>query len=107
MGAGKTTTIKAVSKALGIEKNVFSPTFSIVNEYTTINNDTVYHFDFYRLKNEDEALDFGVEEYLESGNYCLLEWSSKIENLLPLQTITIQINATSSTERTYIFKKNG
>ncbi len=107
MGAGKTTTIKAVCKALGIMSPVSSPTFSIVNEYTTKGNEKIYHFDFYRIKNEHESLDFGVEEYLESGNYCLLEWASKIENLLPLQLIKIHIMATSETEREYILEKYG
>ena len=73
MGAGKTTFIKEFVKALGTNDDVSSPTFSIVNEYET-DNGIVYHFDFYRLNHEEEALDFGIEEYLYSNQYCLMEW---------------------------------
>lgn len=91
MGAGKTTFIKEFVKTLGTSDEVSSPTFSIVNEYDT-DNGKVYHFDFYRLNHEDEALDFGIEEYLYSNNYCLMEWPNKIANFIPEEhhTITIQ-----------------
>src|SRR6218665_2028081 len=79
MGAGKTTLIKAIGEAMGVKEVMSSPTFSIVNEYTAANGQPIYHFDFYRLKKEAEAMDIGVEEYLDSGNYCFLEWSEKIE----------------------------
>ena len=82
MGAGKTTFIKAFCAALGVKDAVSSPTFSIVNEYHYPKG-IVYHFDFYRLKNQLEALDLGFEEYLSSGNYCLIEWPEKIPGLLP------------------------
>ncbi len=82
MGAGKTTLIKAFCVALGVEDPVSSPTFSIVNEYHYPEG-KVYHFDCYRLKNQTEALDIGLEEYLYSGNYCLMEWPEKIPDLLP------------------------
>src|SRR5690606_42129148 len=83
MGTGKTTLIKELCKVLKVEDNISSPTFSLVNEYQTAKGEVVYHFDFYRLKSEEEALDFGVEDYLYSGNYCFLEWSEKIPNLIP------------------------
>lgn len=83
MGAGKTTLIKALAKELGVTQTTSSPTFSLVNEYKTENNGLVYHFDVYRLKNESEALDFGIEDYLYSGNWCFIEWPEKIPNLLP------------------------
>lgn len=83
MGAGKTTVIKALAKELGVTQATSSPTFSLVNEYSTENNGLVYHFDVYRLKNESEALDFGIDDYLYSGNWCFIEWPEKIPNLLP------------------------
>jgi tRNA threonylcarbamoyladenosine biosynthesis protein TsaE len=83
MGVGKTTLIKALAKSLGVKETTSSPTFSLVNEYQTTTNQTVYHFDFYRLKNEIEALDMGADEYLYSGNWCFIEWAEKIPNLIP------------------------
>lgn len=83
MGMGKTTLTKALAKALGVIDEVSSPTFSLVNEYEGIDNQKVFHFDFYRIHSEREAFDFGVEEYLYSGNWCFLEWSEKIPSLLP------------------------
>lgn len=91
MGAGKTTFIKLVCEALGVKEAMSSPTFSIVNEYTTQNKQTIYHFDFYRLKKDTEAMDIGVEEYLDSGNYCFLEWSEKISSLLPADSFKVKI----------------
>lgn len=88
MGAGKTTFIKEFVKALGTNDEVSSPTFSIVNEYDT-DKGKVYHFDFYRLNHEDEALDFGIEEYLYSNQYCLMEWPNKIANFIPDEHHTI------------------
>ena len=82
MGVGKTTFIKALSKRLGVEKPTSSPTFSLVNEYQA-KEGLVYHFDVYRLKSESEALDFGIDDYLYSGNWCFIEWPEKIQNLLP------------------------
>ncbi|MFT5647427.1 MAG: tRNA threonylcarbamoyladenosine biosynthesis protein TsaE [Aureispira sp.] len=83
MGAGKTTFIKQLAKELGVKEATSSPTFSLVNEYQAMNNQVVYHFDFYRLKKETEAMDMGVEEYLYSGNWCFIEWAEQIPNLIP------------------------
>lgn len=83
MGVGKTTLIKALCRALGVVSMVQSPTFSIVNEYVTHEGKPVYHFDCYRLRNETEALDIGIEEYFDSGNYCFIEWPERISLLWP------------------------
>ena len=91
MGVGKTTLIKALAKKLGVNEVTSSPTFSLVNEYQTTNSQTVYHFDFYRLKNQIEALDMGVDEYLYSGNWCFIEWAEKISTLIPDNYSTISI----------------
>jgi tRNA threonylcarbamoyladenosine biosynthesis protein TsaE len=91
MGVGKTTLIKALAKKLGINDVTSSPTFSLVNEYQTDNGQTVYHFDFYRLNNEIEALDMGADEYLYSGNWCFIEWAEKISSLIPQAHSTISI----------------
>lgn len=91
MGVGKTTLIKQLCKELGVKDSTSSPTFSLVNEYETTNNKTVYHFDFYRLKSEIEALDMGVEDYFYSGNWCFIEWSEKIPNLIPEEHTTLSI----------------
>lgn len=88
MGAGKTTFIKSVCVHLGLRDSVSSPTYSIVNEYLT--NDTcVYHFDFYRLKKENEALDMGFEEYLYSGCYCMIEWPERISSYWPKRYVKV------------------
>jgi tRNA threonylcarbamoyladenosine biosynthesis protein TsaE len=100
MGAGKTTLIKTICHILGVKDTVSSPTFSIVNEYATAEDTTIYHFDFYRIRNEAEAIDIGIDEYLYSGELCLIEWPSKIENLLPEDYLKIDIQITSDTERT-------
>lgn len=99
MGAGKTTLIKAICKELGIEENVSSPTFSIVNEYLSNNNNTIYHFDFYRIQDEEEAFDMGVEEYFESGNHCFLEWAELIPSYLPEERLKISIQIIENDER--------
>ena len=91
MGAGKTTFIAAVCKALGIEEPVNSPTFAIVNEYVADNGETVYHFDCYRLNTIRDALNIGIEEYFASGNICFIEWAENIEDLLPVDTVRVNI----------------
>ena len=91
MGAGKTTLVKAVAAELGVQETVASPTFSIVNEYRDKNGMPIYHFDFYRIKNESEAFDIGTDEYFDSGNLCLIEWPEKIPSLLPLNHFEIQL----------------
>lgn len=95
MGVGKTTLIKQLCKTLGVQDATSSPTFSLVNEYYTANNQIVYHFDFYRLNKETEALDMGVDDYLYSGNWCFIEWSEKIASLIPEDhsTVTIELLA--------------
>lgn len=91
MGAGKTTFIQAICKNLGSPDNVTSPTFALINEYNTVNLDSIFHFDFYRIKNLEEAYDLGYEEYLYSGNYCFIEWPEMIETLLPEKIIKVKI----------------
>lgn len=99
MGAGKTTLINEIAKKLGVKDATGSPTFSLVNEYQTYDNQTIYHFDFYRLKSENEALDMGVEDYFYSGNYCFIEWSEKIPNLLPENHSKIEISVLENGNR--------
>lgn len=91
MGVGKTTLIKEVCRHLGVEDNVCSPTFAIINSYSTATGEPVYHFDFYRLKNLDEAYDIGYEEYFYSGDWVFTEWTEKIEELLPEHYVRVEI----------------
>ncbi|MDA8596651.1 tRNA (adenosine(37)-N6)-threonylcarbamoyltransferase complex ATPase subunit type 1 TsaE [Flavobacteriaceae bacterium] len=91
MGVGKTTLIKEIFKELGVLDRVSSPTFSLVNEYEAKNQEIVYHFDFYRIEDEEEALDMGVDEYLYKDAWCLIEWPQNIKNLLPLEVCSIHI----------------
>jgi len=102
MGVGKTTLIKALAKALGVEGTTSSPTFSLVNEYQTASSKLLYHFDVYRLKNENEAYDMGIEDYLYSGNWCFIEWSEKIPNLIPEEHSVIKIKLVSDGKRELI-----
>ena len=99
MGSGKTTLIAAILKVLGCNSKASSPSFSIVNEYP-LEDDVVYHFDFYRVKNQGEALDIGVEEYFFSGHWNLIEWPEKIENLVPKQRTHIRLSVLSNNTRT-------
>jgi tRNA threonylcarbamoyladenosine biosynthesis protein TsaE len=92
MGAGKTTFIKALCKAWGVNDPVTSPTFSLVNEYTAANGAPIYHFDFYRLNNQREAVDIGALEYFDSGHVCLIEWPSQIAELLPERYARIKLS---------------
>ena len=104
MGVGKTTLIKSLSQNLGVKGNTSSPTFSLVNEYQTNENQVVYHFDCYRLKNEFEALDMGIDEYLYSGNWCFIEWPDKIESLIPEKCSIINIEILPNGFRKLIYK---
>jgi tRNA threonylcarbamoyladenosine biosynthesis protein TsaE len=104
MGAGKTTLIKSICECLGTTEPVTSPTFSIVNEYIGASN-KIYHFDFYRLKNQTEALDLGYEEYFYSGAYCFIEWPEKIDGLLPEHYISVRIEVTGNNSRRIIIEK--
>lgn len=99
MGSGKTTLIAAILKVLGCDSKACSPSFSIVNEYP-LEDDIVYHFDFYRIKNQREALDIGVEEYFFSGHWNLIEWPEKIENLVPKHRTLVRLCVLSNNTRT-------
>lgn len=99
MGAGKTTLIKAIGKVLGVKEQMASPTFSIVNEYAGTDG-RIYHFDFYRLKNEGEAYDIGVDEYFDSGNYCFIEWPEKVSSLLPGSHFKVNLLMNDAVTRT-------
>lgn len=99
MGAGKTTIIKALCKILGAEDIVSSPTFTLVNEYKTKKGEFIYHIDFYRIRKKEEVFDFGLEEYFESGSYCLLEWPELIGELLPQETVRIKITVERDEQR--------
>lgn len=99
MGAGKTTFIKSIAKLLGVMDMTSSPTFSIVNEYRTADDNPLYHFDLYRLNSEEEAYDMGIDEYFYSGNLCLIEWPEKTPNLIPIDHTTITIKALPNGKR--------
>lgn len=101
MGAGKTTFIKALGDALKVEEVVSSPTFSLVNEYTSANLGPVFHFDFYRINKIEEVFDIGYEEYFYSGNYCFIEWPELVMDLLPESYILVEILVDKNEERTF------
>lgn len=104
MGAGKTTLIKEICKQLGSADTVSSPTYSIVNEYPC-DQGRIYHFDFFRIKDESEAFDLGFEEYLYSGEYCFIEWPEKIPNLWPSAYIEISISCGADGQRAIFVNK--
>jgi tRNA threonylcarbamoyladenosine biosynthesis protein TsaE len=99
MGAGKTTIIKALCKTLGTSDPVSSPTFTIVNEYRRSQGDSLYHIDLYRIKNQNELFDIGIEEYLSAGSYCFIEWPGIIEDMLPAGTVKVSITVGVNEER--------
>ena len=105
MGSGKTTLIKSICKKIKTTDNVSSPTFSLINEYKS-QNSIIYHFDFYRIKNINEAYAFGANEYIDSGRLCLIEWGFKIKEMLPEQYHIIKIKKISKNLRELIFLKN-
>lgn len=107
MGAGKTTLIKELCKRLGVIDSMSSPTFSIVNEYWTNDENKIFHFDFYRIKKEEEAIDIGVEDYFYSGSYCFIEWPERIPSLLPDQYASITLETTDSNHRTLSLTVHG
>ena len=102
MGAGKTTFINALSRQLGVEEDMAnSPSFSIINEYRSDTTaELIYHFDLYRLESLDEAMDIGVEDYFDSGALCLLEWPERIEEMLPDDTVKVEIRVNADDSRT-------
>lgn len=111
IGAGKTTFIQNICQHLGVKEAVVSPTFSLVNEYTYQDKTTekeqyVYHLDLYRLKNEQEALDIGIEDYLYDDSYCFIEWAEIIERWLPDNLVKIHIKIFEDSGRTFTLEKN-
>lgn len=103
MGVGKTTFVKALCDAMGVEDVVNSPTFAIVNEYTDAQGEAVYHFDFYRIKKHAELFDLGFENYLDSGCFCLMEWPELVEELLPQDTLRVTITEQADGSRMLSF----
>ena len=104
MGAGKTTFVHAVCEAAGVTDNISSPTFSIINEYVTTLGKVIYHIDLYRLKNEQEAVQAGVEDCLFSGNNCFVEWPEKAPNIFPVETLHLIISIVDMNTRKLIIK---
>jgi tRNA threonylcarbamoyladenosine biosynthesis protein TsaE len=100
MGSGKTTFIKSLCARSGVEDVMSSPTFSIVNEYKTREGKKIYHFDYYRIKNEAEAYDIGSEEYFYSGNLCFIEWPERIPSLIPPEHVVVSIAVENENHRT-------
>ena len=107
MGSGKTTFVKDLCKQLGVSSEVHSPSFGIVNEYETHEGMIIYHFDCYRMRSEEEAYDIGMEEYLDSGNMCLIEWAEKIPSLIPKKFLKIEITLHNHTNRHFFVTQNG
>ena len=101
MGAGKTTFIKALCRDLGSQDNITSPSFALINEYSTDKGSVIYHFDFYRIKKLEEAYDLGYEDYIYSGNYCFIEWPEMIQSLLPTGIVEVKINEEGNGDRVF------
>jgi tRNA threonylcarbamoyladenosine biosynthesis protein TsaE len=99
MGVGKTTLIKEICKQLDVVDSISSPTFSLVNEYQTSKEVAVFHFDFYRITDEEEAFDMGIEEYLNNNDWCLIEWPQNVENLLPLEAVKLHLSILENGQR--------
>ena len=99
MGAGKTTFIRAICEELGVTESVNSPTFAIVNEYTDRNGESIFHFDFYRIKNLEEAYNLGYEDYFFGSDYCFVEWPEKVEELMPEHFTIVKITVDDADQR--------
>ena len=99
MGVGKTTFIKAICEEMKVQDYVTSPTFALINEYKTKDNQSIFHFDFYRILNVSEAYDFGYEDYFYSGNYCFIEWPELIETILPSIVVNVTIREIENGKR--------
>jgi len=104
MGAGKTTFIKAICERLGVNDIITSPTFAIVNEYLDADENPIYHFDFYRIKKQQEVLDIGFDDYVYSGHLCFMEWPEYIEDLLPEDTVKVNITEQDDGSRLVTFE---
>lgn len=105
MGAGKTTFIKKLCQQLGVKNLTSSPSFAIINEYYTGNNDPIYHFDFYRIDDKNEVIDIGFTDYLYSGSYCFIEWSEKIDEFLTNDYLQVSIKVDESFQRIFTIKE--
>lgn len=103
MGGGKTTLTAAICRALGVEDDVSSPTFSIINEYRDSGGRAVYHFDFYRIDSDDRAADLGLDEYFDSDALCLMEWPENVEGFLPDDTLHVRMDVTPDSSRIITF----
>ncbi len=106
MGAGKTSLIQAICKAMGVMDQVTSPTYSLINEYHNSEDKVFYHFDFYRLNKYTEALDIGCDEYFDSGNICFIEWPGKVLSILPDRHFTINIRVDYQEHRLITVQRN-
>lgn len=106
LGAGKTTFIQAICKELDVQDPVTSPTFSLINEYRTIHDTIVYHFDFYRIESVNEVYDLGYEEYFFGDQYCFIEWPEKVEMLLPERSTRIKIEVLTNNARRLIISED-
>ncbi len=100
MGAGKTTLIKALCRILQVTDVTSSPSFGLIYEYRTTGSESIYHFDFYRIEHLEEAYDIGYEEYIDSGQYCFIEWPDKVASLLPPETVNVKLQIAGNNERT-------
>ena len=107
LGSGKTTLVKSVCQSKDVIDTVTSPTFSIVNEYQTDLGETLYHFDFFRIKDLQEAVALGLEDYLDSGQLCLIEWPSLVQGILPEKNLQIEIEVGPDDSRTFHLTRNG
>lgn len=103
MGAGKTTFTNALCRALKVKEGVNSPTFTLINEYTTESGELIFHFDFYRINKLEEAFDIGFEEFVDSGHLCIIEWPEKIEQILPPDTLRVKISVLEDGTREITF----